>query len=163
MARFHARHRRGYNMLLQLIEPKLFEAGMSAIQTAKQLHHDHQNIHLWNSVIVNRMTPPHRDGGGWKACFDFLVAAGTYETAYLELADIGAKIQYNPGTVVAITGKNFRHAVKKWEGGERICYAHYMRNNIHNRLCVEQSGWVKEEHFTRWMSKWFLNRRSDAY
>lgn len=156
------------NKLMQLIAPKLFEAGMAAIGTAKQLHSDHPTIDLWASafsaigVIVNRITPPHRDAGGWKACYDLLVAAGNYQTAYLHLADLGAKIQYNPGTVVAITGKILRHAVVDWKGGERICYAHYMRNNVHQRLRVEQTGWVKEQYFTDWMSRGFFRRRSNA-
>jgi hypothetical protein len=156
------------NKLMHLIAPKLFNAGMTAIETAKQLHSDHQNINLWTSafsgigVIVNRITPPHRDAGGWRACYDLLVAAGNYKIAYLDVADLGAKIEYNPGTVVAITGKILRHAVADWEGGERICYAHYMRNNVHQCLQVEQTGWVKEEYFTHWMSKGFLKRRSNA-
>ena len=156
------------NKLMQLIAPQLFQAGMAAIGTTKQLHSDHPNIGLWASafsaigVIVNRITPAHRDAGGWKACYDLLVAAGTYKMAYLDLPDLGARIEYNPGTAVAITGKILRHAVVDWKGGERICYAHYMRNNVHQRLLVEQTGWVKEQYFTHWMSRGFLKRRYNA-
>jgi hypothetical protein len=156
-------------MLLGLVAPELFSAGMRAIETIKELHSDRPNIDLWTSafsaigIIVNRETLTHRDAGGWRTCYDLLVAAGTYESAYLDVPDLGARIEYNPGTAVFITGKILRHAVTSWKGGERICYAHYMRNNVHNRLVVEQTGWVKEALYTRWMSEGFLQRRFDAY
>jgi hypothetical protein len=60
---------------------------------------------------------------------------------------------------VAIAGKILRHGIMDWTGGERICCVHYMRNNVHNCFNVEQTGWVKEEWYTKWMSPGFLKRR----
>jgi hypothetical protein len=154
------------NSLLSLIAPDLLQAGMEAIKTLKKSNKDHDNLQLWPTafsaigVIVNRKTLAHRDQGGWKSCFDILVAAGTYKECYLEVADAGASFEYKPGTAIAICGKLLRHSVPRWNGGERICYAHYMRNNVHNRLQVEQSGWNKYSNYTQFMSRKFVHRTS---
>ena len=58
------------------------------------------------------------------------------------MRDIDAYFEYTPGTAIAICGKLFNHAVNHWEGGERICYTHFMRNNILNRLQLEKVSWV---------------------
>ena len=152
------------NTLLSLIAPDLFQAGMEAIGKLKKSSPSHRNLQLWPTafsaigVIVNRKTLAHRDQGGWNSCFDLLVAAGNYKQCYLHVADAGARFEYNPGTVVAICGKVLRHSVPSWEGGERICYAHYMRNNVHNRLNVAQSPWASYSHYTQYMSSRHLHR-----
>jgi hypothetical protein len=117
----------------------------------KQVYTDHANTQSWNSVfsaidvIVNRQTPQYRDAGGRQSSYDLLVTAGTYKSAYFDIMDLGIHLEYNPGTVVAIAGKMLRHGIIDWTGGERICYMHYMRNNVHNHFNVEQTRWVKEE------------------
>src|SRR5208283_4480797 len=94
------------------------------------------------SVIVNRKTPLHRDPGGQMEWYDVLLAAGTYTTATLDVPDLGAHFSCKPGTVVVICGRVLQHGVKSWEGGERICYAHFMRNNVLNRQNIQNSSWV---------------------
>jgi hypothetical protein len=99
------------NRLLSLIAPDMLRAGMEAISQLKDKNPNHNNLKLWSSafsaisVIVNRITFAHRDQGGWPACFDFLVAAGDYEKSTLDIADLGAKFDYEPGTVVAIVAR----------------------------------------------------------
>jgi hypothetical protein len=152
------------NCLLSLIAPDMLCAGMEAISQLKDNNPDHNNLKLWSSafsaitVIVNRITFAHRDQGGWPACFDFLVVAGDYEKSTLDVADLGAKFNYEPGTVVAICGKVLWHSVWQWTGGEQICYVHYMCNNVHNRLNVRQTSWVRDRDYFRWMSPGFLRR-----
>jgi hypothetical protein len=152
------------NSLLSLIAPDLFQAGMEAIGRLKTSNSEHGNLQLWPTafsaigVIVNRKTLCHRDQGGWFPCFDMLVAAGNYEECYLDVPDVGARFKYKPGTAIAICGKVLRHSVTGWDGGERICYAHYMRNNVHNRLKVEQSTWTRYANYTDCMSPKYLQR-----
>jgi hypothetical protein len=152
------------NALLSVIDPDLLQAGISAITQLKHIHQDTPILSLWNSafsaigVIVNRKTLAHRDQGGWPACLDMLVAAGNYQDARLVLDDIGASLVYKPGALVALCGKVLRHSVHNWSGGERICYAHYMRNNVHNRLQVKQNTWRQLGDYKLWMSPKFWHR-----
>jgi hypothetical protein len=113
------------------------------------------------SVICDRKTLVHRDQGGWPACYDLLVAGGAYDEAWLEVPDIGAKFRYQPGTAVALCGKVLRHFVNHSIGGQRLCYAHYMRNNVHNRLSIPQTSWVSLKFYTWYMSQAFIARQSD--
>jgi hypothetical protein len=154
------------NHIFSLIAPKLHEDGMESVQKIKAAHPDHVGVQTWPSdfngigVIVNRITPVHRDKGGRMEWYDLLVAAGTYRSAKMILSDLGAELQYNPGTAVAVTGRLFRHGVATWEGGERICYAHYMRNNVLERLEIQNSSWVDEDIYRDWMSPNYLKRRA---
>jgi hypothetical protein len=153
------------NGLFSLVAPSLHKSGMDSTEQLKEMNKGHKTLPTWPSVftgigvIVNRITPPHRDKGGCLEWYDLLVAAGTYDDAYMEVEDIQGRFRYRPGTAIFICGKLFRHAVKEWSGGERICYAHYMRNNVLHRLGLEKVSWVKESHFTSFMSSGFLARR----
>src|SRR5882672_253709 len=74
------------NAIMALISRELYNSGLNAIELIKQgremaKRHPHQQ--LWPSifsgsqVIVNRVTPPHRDSGGCPMHYDLLVSAGT--------------------------------------------------------------------------------------
>jgi len=151
-------------MLFSLISPSLHDSGTVAMEKIKSEHKD-INAQKWPtaysgiSVVANRKTLDHRDAGGCNEWYDLLLSAGSHTKAYFKVWDIGAKFQYNPGTAIAICGKLFKHSVDDWEGGERLCYAHFMRNDVLDRLQLEKSGWVNENHYTKWMSGGFLKRR----
>jgi hypothetical protein len=155
------------NFILCLIAPDLHKIGSYAIKQLKDAEDVPENVAAWPSVfsgisvICDRKTLLHRDQGGWPACYDILVAAGAYDEAWLDVPDIGAKFRYTPGTAVAICGKLLRHSVEHSMGGQRLCYAHYMRNNIHNRLSIPQTSWVSFNSYTSHMSLPFLARQHD--
>jgi hypothetical protein len=46
------------------------------------------------SVMINRLTPKHRDEAGPKTGYDLLLAAGSANDAVLELDDLGAELEY---------------------------------------------------------------------
>jgi hypothetical protein len=152
------------NNIMSLVAPRLHSDGIESVECAKAEFPDHAGIHSWPSnfsgigVIVNRKTPLHRDAAGRMEWYDILLAAGTYTTATLDVPDLGACFLYKPGTVVAICGRVFRHSVNSWVGGERICYAHYMRNNVLNRQGIQNSSWVEEKVYRDWMSPQYLRR-----
>jgi hypothetical protein len=154
------------NLLFSLIAPNLHNDGVKSVAKIKEANPDHVGVQTWPSdfngigVIVNRITPVHRDKGGRMEWYDLLVAAGSYTSAKLVLSDLGAELDYRPGTSVAVTGRLFRHGVATWEGGERICYAHYMRNNVLDRLEIQNASWVEEKTYTDWMSPKYLRRRA---
>jgi len=133
-----------------VISPELYDAGRSAVielQGGTGLWQVHDVIQSWGSVwvglavIVNRLTPLHRDWGGAPPIYDFLVSAGTHDTCTLDVPDIGAKFKYSPGTVVPICGKALRHGVAGWSGGERICLAYFMKDAVLDRLHQPRPSW----------------------
>ena len=156
------------NAIGMLICPEQYTIGNEAIHKLKTeniLMNSHENVQLWPSffsgieVISNRKTPLHRDAQASPSVYDFLVSAGTYTQSWLDVPDVHAKIEYKPCTVVAITGKILRHGVASWEGGERICLAHFIRDNIHNRLQLPRPDWVSKEKYTKSMDSKFKIRQ----
>lgn len=152
-----------------LICPDLFSAGAKAIRKLKrgeQLKEQYDNVQLWPSffsgleVISNRKTPFHRDAQSSPAMYDFLVSAGNHKGTWFSLPDIKTKLLYNPGTVIAICGKVLRHAVQSWKGEtDRLCIAHFMRDQVHNRLSIPRPPWVKDVPYLEMMDWAFLKRQ----
>jgi hypothetical protein len=152
------------NLIFSLISPDLYEAGKTAVDSLKEQHKHHKNVLRWPSVfgglglISNRITPDHRDVGGCFPWYDILVAAGDYTEAFLDMPDLRTRFAYTPGTVVAVCGKLLRHGVCEWRGGERLCYAHYQRGNVMDRLRQERPCWVKYQSYMKMMSHNFSRR-----
>lgn len=139
-----------------LVAPQQYDSGLAAIQQIKdsqELDSLHPNLDCWYSIwsgfslIVNRMTPFHRDHGALAPCFDLLVSGGTHSDCKLELPDIGATLSYIPGTGVFVTGRVLCHGVSGWSGGERICQAHFMKDAVHDRLGQPRPGWINIDDF----------------
>lgn len=154
--------------ILTLTAPNLYSSAQGAIYDLKQAaasHPQHANVDLWPSslsglqVIVNRSTPPHRDRGSAPSDYDLLVSVGTHTEARIGLVDVRTTFSYCPGTVVLVCGRVILHEVSSWEGGERICVAHYVRDNVHNRLEVERPAWVLMRDFIQSMSKGYRSRQ----
>jgi hypothetical protein len=138
------------NAVTALVAPELYKAGKEAIeqvQLGQDMNRTHKNITLWPSVftgmqiIANRTTPPHRDRGGAPTHYDLLLSVGTHVEAQLSLPELGATFSYPPGTIVELCGKVFLHEVDDWEGGERVCVAHMMKDDVHERLKVMRPPW----------------------
>ena len=144
------------NLILHLTCPDLHQAGVSALDEiflGKNMHREYDNISLWPScftgmqVIVNRTTPRHRDKGGSPTLYDLLVSAGTHTTAKFKLPEIGLELSYLPGAVVILCGRVFLHEVEDWEGGERICVAHMMKDNVHDRQDIPRPIWPMQSRY----------------
>jgi len=80
------------NAIMAPISPELYDSGLKDIELIKQCRemakpHPHQQ--LWPSifsgsqVIVNQVTPPHRDPCQCPTHYDLLVSAGTHTQAKL--------------------------------------------------------------------------------
>lgn len=147
--------------ILCLTVQSVYESGMHAIRELKKgqkLAMEHPNVHLWpNSfsamqVIVNRTTPAHRDPGAAPSVYDLLLSVGTHKTSRIKILDIQTSFGYCPGTVILVCGRILRHEVMEWEGGERICIAHYIRDVVHQRLEIQQPDWVQYRHYTALMA-----------
>jgi len=147
---------------MAIISPELFDSGLKAIELIKQgreMAKPHPHQQLWPSifsgsqVIVNWVTPPHRDSGGCPTHYDLLVSAGTHTQAKLSIPELGVHLSYRPGDVVAVCGKGFLHEVGDWSGGERVCMSHYMKDNVHERLEVQHPNWPKEQDYLSLVGK----------
>lgn len=108
----------------------------------------------WNSVftgiqvISNRVTPAHRDRKGRPEWFDLLVSIGdSCILPRLLINDLGLDMAYRSGTVVALCGTVFEHEVRSWGKGERVCYAHFMREAVRKRLDILAGGWVSQQDY----------------
>jgi hypothetical protein len=129
------------NGILAVVSPDLFKAGRDAIEMVKKMEL-HENARLWTSVytamsvIVNRMTPRHRDVGAAIAHPDLLLSAGEHVGSEFHIPDIGVVLEYNPGTVVVIAGRVLSHAVPRHCEGWRVCIAQYMKDKVHDRVGV---------------------------
>lgn len=143
------------NIMVALIHPDLYRASLESISKIKidksLVARYHENIQLWPSVfsaiqaIVNRRTPSHRDEGGFPTSYDLLLSLGTYSEARMILREIGASFRYTPGSVVFLSGKVLLHECESWSGGERICVAHFIKDNVHERCGVQRPSWPTEK------------------
>jgi hypothetical protein len=153
------------DLIFSFVHGPLFDVAKEAVERMKkQFSKDEPNVKKWPcqstgiGVIVNRKTPFHRDKGGNSAMYDFLVAAGTYKSCFLELPDVDGFLEYNPGTVVAICGKVLKHGVTHWEGGERICYPFYCRDNVFHRLQLHRTDWPHLSRYQDMFSAGYVSR-----
>ena len=137
------------NLTLSLVNPELFQCGLRMLQRlreqdkTKSIATKWQSVHTGVSIICNRRTPSHRDTKGRPEWYDTLVSyAGGKARPLLSLKDIGLDLKYYSGTVVSLCGSVLEHQVSCWGSGDRVCYAHFMRESVRKRLGVEPAGWV---------------------
>ena len=140
--------------ILAVVHPTLYDAGW---QTAKCLRdtprRDPQDVlSRWASVfngvavISNRSTPAHWDGSSRCHWYDMLATLGSYRNCNLDLPGLGISLEYGPGTVVGILGNVLEHAVPRFEG-DRVCYAYFMRNNVHEWANIPASDWMYTKYY----------------
>jgi hypothetical protein len=137
------------NLTLSLINPDLFQTGLEMLRrlrssdTTEDIAEQWQSVYTGIAIISNRITPPHRDRKGRPEWFDTLLNYSDSATSpRLFIDDIGLDLKYSSGTVVGLCGSVLKHGVKSWDVGNRICYAHFMRESVRKRLDVTPAGWV---------------------
>ena len=143
------------NIMTSLIHPDLFRASQESIYTIKNnpslVASYHENVQLWPSVfgaiqvIVNRLTPAHRDQGGFPTSYDLLLSLGTHKEARMNLRELGATFRYTPGCVMFLSGKVLLHECMSWSGGDRICVTHFIKDTVHERCSVQRPRWPTEK------------------
>jgi hypothetical protein len=146
--------------ILSIIQPELYKLGLQALELliedpthCKEPVQLVEILQLWYSpfsaisVISNRSTPLHRDTGGRPQWLDILLAVGEYKHGRFSLPGLGLTLKYNPGTVVAFSGKIFRHGAECT--GNRACIAFYVRDNVLDRLGLPVGSWLNAEVYER--------------
>jgi hypothetical protein len=140
--------------ILAVIHPQLYNAGWLTTMRlrntpeigAQDLLNRWASIFSGVSVIPNRVTPSHWDGSSRFHWYDMLATLESYQNCTLELPGLGISLEYGPGTVVGILGSVIEHAVPGFEG-DRVCYAYFMRNNVHEWVKVSTSDWMYAKYY----------------
>ena len=119
---------------------------MRHLEQTEDIAENWQSVYSGISVICNRITPYHRDSKGRPEWYDTLVSySGPSACPLLSIEDIGLQLKYSSGTVVSLCGTILKHQVLSWGIGDRVCYAHFMRESVRKRLDVAPAGWVKQD------------------
>jgi Oxygenase domain of the 2OGFeDO superfamily len=142
------------NLTLSLIHPELFKCGLEILQKLRVSRQTMEIANKWQSVytgiaiISNRITPRHRDTKGKPEWFDLLMNyAGSDANPKLLIRDLGLELQYSSGTVVCLCGMILEHEVGCWGNGDRVCYAHFMRESVRKHLQARDPGWVYQSTY----------------
>jgi hypothetical protein len=142
------------NLTLSLINPDLFQSGSEMLRSLRDMENTKNIADRWQSVysgiavICNRISPMHRDSKGSPEWFDILLSySDTVGSPRLLIDDVGLDLEYSSGTVVGFCGSVLKHGVESWGMGDRICYAHFMRESVRDRLDVASAGWVYREKY----------------
>lgn len=144
--------------ILSIIQPDLFDMGIQALQILEsdpKLCDNPERLRellkIWHvpfsaiSVITNRVTPLHCDTGGRPEWMDLLLALGEYDNGRFSVPAFGYTFKYNPGTIVALSSKIFRHGATC--EGNRAVIAFYMRDNVLNRLGLPCGTWLQQAYY----------------
>jgi hypothetical protein len=142
------------NITLSLINPGLFNMGLAMLRKMRNLETTEEVAQIWQSVytgvsvICNRNTPAHRDRKGRPEWYNILLSySGPKVHPLLSINDLGLDLKYSSGTVVAFCGTIFKHEARSWGVGDRVCYAHFMRESGRDRLAVPPPGWVMKDFY----------------
>jgi hypothetical protein len=81
-------------------------------------------------ILFNVRSPEHSDRQDPKRSWALLAGLGYHREGYLVLPELGLRIRLEPGDILAIRGRIFRHYLEDWTGGQRICIPHYTHSSI---------------------------------
>jgi hypothetical protein len=142
---------------LRVMHPEQYFAGLRTMSAlgdkaeSNELPKMSETLEYWASVfntlsiISNRETPNHRDHLSMPECFDILTTAGNYSNARMSMPGLQLEFKYDPGCMIAFSGRIVRHGVHAVQG-DRIAWAWYMRDSVHSYAGVPSSGWARKEH-----------------
>ncbi|KAG1784676.1 uncharacterized protein HD556DRAFT_1250988 [Suillus plorans] len=94
------------------------------------------------SIISNRQTLNHRDHLSILECFNILTTVGNYSNAHISMPSLQLEFRYNPGCMIAFSGRIVRNEVHEVEG-DWVAWAWYMRNSVHIYAGVPSCGWAR--------------------
>lgn len=155
------------NIILLLIHPGLHRVGTSVLEQLRTSSDTKDIADLWTSVytgiaiISNRKTKSHVDTNGRPEWYDLLLNVGSVAgLSRLEFEDVGLRLAYGPGTVVGGCGQIFSHKVDGWGEGDRVCYAHFMRDKVRERFGLQSGGWACQSMYADHISPSLLEDKS---
>ena len=146
--------------IMSIVHPELYAVGIKCLKAINEGRHSIYKgkalavvLKLWSSpftamtVISNRDTPYHRDNGSAHEWLDIMVALGEYENGQIEFPGLGMRFKYDPGTVVAFTGRVLRHGANC--PGDRACIVHHMKERVVEELGITKPSWANQSLYSR--------------
>lgn len=136
------------------MHPEQYWAGLQAFASlgekaqSKELPKMSETLQYWATVfnsltvICNRETPNHRDQSSISECFDILTSVGNYSNARMSMPSLQLEFRYDPGCMIAFSGRIVSHGVHAVEG-DRIAWAWYMRDAVHDYAGIPSCGWAR--------------------
>ncbi|KAL4062310.1 hypothetical protein V8B97DRAFT_2026852 [Scleroderma yunnanense] len=101
------------------------------IYNMEQHPHMHEALSIWPIAFTNISAITN--------------SVGNYKDCVPHIPSLGINLMYGPGIVVAFLGHLLQHGVNSVEGN-RYCLTYYMRDNIHNFVCVARCDWMRMEN-----------------
>jgi hypothetical protein len=98
------------------------------------------------TIICNRSTPPHRDPKCPPEALDVMMTVGNYGPAVMDLPNLGIRLGYDSGTMVATSCRIVRHGVDV-DRGDRVMWAWYMRDTVHNFVDIPRPQHPRDVRF----------------
>lgn len=140
--------------ILAVIHPHLYQAGQKTLDCLRQSSQIKWQdvLQSWNSVftgisvIFGGTVLAHRDSQSRNHWYDLLITLGHYQGCKLNLPGVGLSMDYTPGTVVGLSGMMLQHEVSTFEG-ERVSYAHFMRDSVHEWAHVPGGAWMRTGYY----------------
>jgi hypothetical protein len=140
--------------ILGVIHPLLYRAGWETLNRLRESPKIRRQDVLtkWTSVftgisvICNRTSPAHWDTQSQYHWYDLLATLGPYQKCNLNFPGLGLSLDYSPGTVVGLSGMMLEHEVPRYEG-ERVCYAYFMKDNVHEWAKIPGGTWMKTDYY----------------
>jgi hypothetical protein len=87
-------------------------------------------IYEGRELLLNVQSPEHTDRQDPKCAWALLAALGYHRGGYMILPELGLRIRLEPGDLLGIRGRVFKHFVEDWTGGQRICIPHFTHSTI---------------------------------
>lgn len=141
------------NRIARVIHPDQYDIGGDALQrlqenpgllrtgvNAPAILKSWVSIYTAIAIVSDRESPVHRDQKSPPAGMDLLSSVGNYSGCTMEWRNMGLRLDYRPGSVVAFSGKQMQHGVSS-HIGQRICLAQYMREAVHEYLGLRRCNW----------------------
>ena len=143
---------------LRVMHPDLYFAGVDTLLKLGKWAGDegltdmYDRIANWGSVfnvaaiMCNRRSPPHRDPKCRPEAFDIMTSIGVYTPATMDLKNLGIKLAYHSGVMVAFSCRLVVHEMYV-ESGDRIVWAWFMRDSIHNYVATPRPEFASYNRF----------------
>ena len=143
--------------ILSVVQPELFESSQEAFRqlavdpnASDDLQSLMEILATWYApfsalaVISNWSTPLHCNTGGRPEWLDFILALGNYDHSQFAVPAFRYTFKYNPGMLIAFSGKIFQHRAECT--GDWACIVFYMCDNVLNRLGICAGSWFQAIH-----------------
>jgi hypothetical protein len=87
-------------------------------------------VYEGHQILLNIRSGEHVDRHDPKRSFAGLTAFGGHKGGYLVFPELGIRVRLEPRDGVFLRGRMLRHFVQDWEGGQRICIAHFTHSTV---------------------------------